>query len=134
MDLWGKYDVTSINRHQYYLLLVDDATRYVTVYFLKGKHEAAQHVKNYLIHLQVRGIRRYARKCGPERPAEQCGPDDSARSKVSGLEHRAGLRISSVHWYKGMANPKISEAQSSNQNQSTLGQLGHPNLDTKETP
>ncbi len=60
MDLWGKYDVSSINGHQYYLLLVDDATRYVTVYFLKGKHEAAQHVKNYLTYLHVRGISTHA--------------------------------------------------------------------------
>ena len=60
IDLWGKYDVTSINGHQYYLLLVDDATRYVTVYFLKGKHEAAQHVKNYLTYLHVRGISTHA--------------------------------------------------------------------------
>ena len=85
----------------------------------------------------IRGIRRYARKCGPERPAERCGLDDSARSKVSSLERRAGLRISLVHRYKGMANPKISEAQSSNQNRKALGklgQLGHPNPDAKETP
>ena len=26
MDLWGKYDVMSINGHQYYLVLVDNAT------------------------------------------------------------------------------------------------------------
>jgi transposase InsO family protein len=56
MDLWGKYDVTSINGHQYYLMMVDDATRYVTVYFLKGKHEAAQYVKDYMTHLHVRGV------------------------------------------------------------------------------
>src|SRR6267154_2602667 len=56
MDLWGKYDITSISRHQYYLLLVDNTTCYVTVYFLKGKHEAAQHVKNYLTYLHVHGI------------------------------------------------------------------------------
>jgi hypothetical protein len=51
MDLWGKYDITSIHGHQYYLILVDNATCYVTIYFLKGKHEAAQHVKNYLTYL-----------------------------------------------------------------------------------
>jgi hypothetical protein len=60
MDLWGKYDVTSISGHQYYLLLVDDATRYVTVYFLKGKHEAAQYVKDYFTHLHVRGVTTHA--------------------------------------------------------------------------
>src|SRR6267154_510748 len=55
MDLWGKYDIASINGHQYYLLLVYDATRYVTVYFLKGKTDAVQHIKNYLTHMHVRG-------------------------------------------------------------------------------
>ena len=60
MDLWGKYDVTSIGGHQYYLLLVDDATRFVTVYFLKGKHEASEKVKNYLAYLQVRGVSTHA--------------------------------------------------------------------------
>jgi transposase InsO family protein len=60
MDLWGKYNVTSISGHQYYLLLVDDATRYVTVYFLKGKHEAAQYVKDYFTHLHVRGVTTHA--------------------------------------------------------------------------
>ena len=82
----------------------------------------------------IRGIRRYAQKYGPERPAEQCRLGNSAQSQVSGLECWAGLRILSVHQYKGMANPKISKAQSCNQNQSALGQLGHPNLDAKETP
>jgi len=56
IDLWGKYDIASINGKQYYLLLVDDATRYVTVYFLKAKHEASQLVKNYLAYLHLRGI------------------------------------------------------------------------------
>jgi hypothetical protein len=60
MDLWGKYNRTSINGNQYYLLLVDDATRYVTVYFLKGKHEVMQYVKEYLTHLHVRGISTHA--------------------------------------------------------------------------
>jgi hypothetical protein len=26
IDLWGKYDVTSINRHQYFILFVDDCS------------------------------------------------------------------------------------------------------------
>ena len=56
MDLWGKYDITSIHGHQYYLLLVDDATRYVTLYFLKAKHEANIQIKNYLTHRHIRGV------------------------------------------------------------------------------
>ena len=31
IDVWGKYDVASINGCQYYLLMVDDASRFVTV-------------------------------------------------------------------------------------------------------
>jgi len=60
MDLWGKYNVMSINGHQYYLVLVDNAMRYVTIYFLKGKHEAAQQIKNYLTHLHACGINTHA--------------------------------------------------------------------------
>jgi len=59
IDLWGKYDVASINGKQYYLLLVDNATRYVIVFFLKAKHEASQFVKNYLTYLHVRGTTTY---------------------------------------------------------------------------
>ena len=55
IDLWGKYDVVSINGRQYYIVLVDDASRMITVDFLKGKNEAAQQVKNYLTHLKVHG-------------------------------------------------------------------------------
>ena len=68
IDLWGKYDISSISGHQYYLLLVDNAMRYVTMYFLKGKHKALQQVKNYLAHLQVRGMSTHAIciDCGTE--------------------------------------------------------------------
>jgi len=40
VDVWGKYSVTSINGYQYYLLMVDDASQYVTVEFLKSKDQA----------------------------------------------------------------------------------------------
>src|SRR5216683_586288 len=53
VDVWGKYSVTSINGYQYYLLMVDNASRYVTVEFLKSKDQAGQKVKNYFTHLQV---------------------------------------------------------------------------------
>src|ERR1700678_1646267 len=51
MDLWGKYDIASIHGHHYYLLMVDDTSRYVTTEFLKKKSDAADKVKNYLAHL-----------------------------------------------------------------------------------
>ena len=33
-DLWGRYEIKSINGNHYYLLLVDDASRHVTIEFL----------------------------------------------------------------------------------------------------
>jgi hypothetical protein len=53
IDLWGKYDVMLINRCQYYIVFVDDVTKYIQVEFLKGKNEVAQRVKHYLMHLKV---------------------------------------------------------------------------------
>jgi hypothetical protein len=55
IDLWGKYDVTSINGNQYYIVLVDDAARYTTIDFLKKKDEVAQKVIKYLLHLKTHG-------------------------------------------------------------------------------
>src|SRR5258708_12975359 len=54
IDLWGKYDVTSIKGNQYYLLLIDDATRYVTLKFLKPKSNPPHHIQPYISHLQLR--------------------------------------------------------------------------------
>ena len=53
IDLWGKYEVSSIHGNQYYILFVDDAARYISVFFLKKKEEATQYVKNYLTYLKT---------------------------------------------------------------------------------
>ena len=55
IDLWGRYSVVSINRHQYYIVFVDDAGRYIIVDFLKGKDGALQKVKKYLTYLKTQG-------------------------------------------------------------------------------
>lgn len=55
IDLWGKYDVVSINGNQYYILFVDDNGRYTTINFLKKKDEAAQKVKGYVAYLKTQG-------------------------------------------------------------------------------
>ena len=52
-DLWGKYNIASINGNRYYLLLVDDTTQYVTVHFLKQKSQATQKVIEYIAHLKA---------------------------------------------------------------------------------
>ena len=55
IDLWGKYSVVSINRHQHYIIFVDDAGWYVTINFLKEKNQASQKVKEYLTYLKTQG-------------------------------------------------------------------------------
>ena len=55
MDLWGKYEIMSINGHQYYALFIDDASCYMVLHFLKRKDEATQAVKNYFTHLSTHG-------------------------------------------------------------------------------
>jgi gag-polypeptide of LTR copia-type/Integrase core domain/GAG-pre-integrase domain len=55
IDLWGKYDIASINGNHYYLLMVDDAARFTSTEFLKEKKEAMQKVKIYLTELISHG-------------------------------------------------------------------------------
>ena len=52
MDLWGKYEINSINGRRYHILFVNDYFRRISVRFLKGKSEAAQ--QDYIAHLKAR--------------------------------------------------------------------------------
>jgi hypothetical protein len=54
VNLWGKYDIESIHGNSYYLLLIDDTLRYMTVEFLKTKSQATQRIQEYMTHLKVR--------------------------------------------------------------------------------
>jgi hypothetical protein len=60
IDLWGKYDVKSIHSNLYYLLLIDNASHYTTVEFLKTKSQATQKIQDYMTHLKARGQSPYA--------------------------------------------------------------------------
>ena len=51
-DLWEKYCVTSLHGNQYFMMIVNDNSRYVTVEPLKKKSNANQHVKNHLTYLE----------------------------------------------------------------------------------
>ena len=53
IDVWGKYEIVSINCNQYLILMIDDAMRHISVVFLKTKDQATQAVKNYLTYLQT---------------------------------------------------------------------------------
>jgi len=52
IDLWGKYDKTSLHGRQYYILFVDNHSCYTTIKFLKAKSQASEHVKAYITYLQ----------------------------------------------------------------------------------
>jgi hypothetical protein len=51
----GKYDIASIHSNHYYLLMVDDATCYITVKFLKTKDQAIQRIMDYMTYLKAQG-------------------------------------------------------------------------------
>ena len=51
IDLWGKYSIRSIQGNYYYIVLVDDASRWITVNYLKEKNQGAKFVKNYITSL-----------------------------------------------------------------------------------
>ena len=48
MNLWGKYQITSIHQNYYYLLMVDNATHHITIEVLKTKDQAVQQIINYI--------------------------------------------------------------------------------------
>jgi hypothetical protein len=41
IDVWGKYDMVSINGYQYFIVLINNVLWYITVKFLKTKDQAA---------------------------------------------------------------------------------------------
>jgi len=55
INVWGKYSISSINGFQYYLLMVNNTSQFVTIEFLKSKDQAAQKVKSYFTHHKVQG-------------------------------------------------------------------------------
>ena len=47
VDLWGKYDIKSIHSNQYYILLIDNYSCYMTIHFMKAKNQATQNIYDY---------------------------------------------------------------------------------------
>ena len=50
VDVWGKYKTASINKYQYYVVMIDNTLQYVTVEFLKRKSEAGEKIREYMTH------------------------------------------------------------------------------------
>jgi hypothetical protein len=61
IDLWGKYGIMSINGNQYFLLMVDDASRYNTMEFIKDKRQQHKKFENISQNLSLmeRSLRQY---------------------------------------------------------------------------
>jgi hypothetical protein len=55
LDVWGKFPVQSIDKNQYFIRLIDDHTRYITVEGLSLKCNAACKVKDYILSLKAHG-------------------------------------------------------------------------------
>ena len=51
-DVWGPARTQSIGGSRYYISFIDDATRTVTVFFMKTKDEATNYVKQYLTEIE----------------------------------------------------------------------------------
>lgn len=47
LDVWGPYKVSSREGYKYFLTVVDDYTRAVWLFLLKGKHEVLDHVEMF---------------------------------------------------------------------------------------
>jgi transposase InsO family protein len=52
MDVWGPYGTASLDGYQYFLLIVDDYSRYLWVRFMRAKYESFEHFKDYIVWAQ----------------------------------------------------------------------------------
>jgi hypothetical protein len=47
-DIWGPLSTTFVHNHRYFLIILDDYSRFVWIIVLKSKCEVSQHVKNFI--------------------------------------------------------------------------------------
>jgi hypothetical protein len=63
LDVWGKFLVQSIDKNQYFIGLIDNHTRYITVEGLSLKCDAVHKVKDYISSLKAHGKIPHAIHC-----------------------------------------------------------------------
>ena len=120
IDLWGKYAIRSINGNQYYIVLVDDAPRYMMVKFLKEKNQVSQAVMNYLTYLKVQGHKLKAIQI--DQGKELVNEKLEQWCKEQGIE----LRLTAPY-----STPQNGVAEQMNR---TLTQLARANINGQEIP
>jgi hypothetical protein len=47
-DIWGPISIKSLHNHSYFLIVVDDHTRFTWITLMKNKSEARNHVQNFI--------------------------------------------------------------------------------------
>lgn len=52
MDLWGPFAINSSHGYKYFLIILDDYTRFTWTVLLKGKHETQLHIRNFITMVQ----------------------------------------------------------------------------------
>jgi hypothetical protein len=52
-DVWGPARETSVGGAKYYLLCIDDYSRFATIYFMKEKAEVTKYLKQYLSMIKI---------------------------------------------------------------------------------
>jgi hypothetical protein len=52
-DIWGPLSIASVHNHRYFLIIVDDFSRYTWLILLKTKVEVSLHVQNFITSIQT---------------------------------------------------------------------------------
>jgi len=53
VDIWGPYSIPSIHGHKYFLIIVDDYSRYTWIFLLKRKSEVVKALENFVVFVQT---------------------------------------------------------------------------------
>ena len=86
-DLAGPFSVQSLGGKLYYMTLIDDATRYAHIYFLREKSEAVKYLKEFceLIHTRTG---RYPRIIRSDRGGKYVNNKWIEYCTSNGIEHQ----------------------------------------------
>lgn len=52
-DIWGPLSTTSVHNHRYFLIILDNYSRFVWIVLLKYKFEVSLHVKIFISHIET---------------------------------------------------------------------------------
>jgi hypothetical protein len=53
MDLWGRFHLTSAQGSSYFLIIIDDYSRFTWLYFVSNKSKVFNRIKNYINYMKT---------------------------------------------------------------------------------